>query len=411
MNSLGVDLSLSFRKWKLILPKKTYDEDEVMSKILYLIITATLCQAQNTNIVPDEYSKESIDRIFYQRNWTPTRKAEYNDFHYTRKSWEELKGLLLDHTISAKKLGVTNCSSYKSETDKRISLKRVMSFSILNSFYRWNSFDLKNKKKCIQLLFPEKKFLNKKEAQILLSASLGYKFDELGLNKPNIINKKEYFLNPTKHDCDGRYYLKQGQQLSDMMTKIVQLDGQCFRETSYPPKPRPSLSASKMMPKNPLLDLFRYILYKKKNCYLFFYKEDDTFQSPYICMKALPKYDILDSMIELNFTTEINEGVFDGFLMVFKDYSEKQREKILYQQVEKLLLDLGLSRDSVMKVYNNGLIDDIKTQIKSIRNKKIKAEIKRKIVIKINFSYGFDMNYKIIRDANGNMQIEKILGY
>jgi len=383
-----------------------------MSKILTLIIVGiTLCHAKNTNMIPDEYSEESIDRIFHQRNWTPTRKAEYNDFYYTRKSWQDLKGLLFDHTISAKKLGVTNCSSYKSEIDNRLILKRVMSFSILNSFYRWNSFDLKNKKKCIQLLFPEKKFLNKKEAQILLSASLGYKFDELGLNKPNIVNKKEYFLDPNKHDCNGRYYLKQGQQLSDGMTKIVHLDGQCFRETSYPPKTRPSLSVNKMMLKNPLLDLFSYILYKKKNCYLFFYKEDDAYQPPYICMNELPKFNAFNGMFKLNFTTDINEGMFDGFLMVFKDYTEKQREKILYQQVEKLLSDLGLSRDSAMKAYNDGLIDDIKTQVESIRNKKIKAEIKQKTVIKINFSYGFGMNYNIIRDVNGTMQIEKILGY
>ena len=69
-----------------------------MSKFLTIIlifIGIAICQAEKSNIVPIEYSEKSIDRIFHQKNWSPTMRADYNDSHYSRKSWTELKELLI----------------------------------------------------------------------------------------------------------------------------------------------------------------------------------------------------------------------------------------------------------------------------------------------------------------------------
>ena len=95
------------------------------------------------------------------------------------KSWTGLQQAMQGNTMTATELNVQDCSVLAWK------LKNIGSYyqHILYSSYKWEVYQATNGINCIKLIEPKVGYLNESEAVALLSASVGYHFDQLGFWK------------------------------------------------------------------------------------------------------------------------------------------------------------------------------------------------------------------------------------
>ncbi|MBL4661542.1 MAG: hypothetical protein JKY19_14380 [Alcanivoracaceae bacterium] len=150
--------------------------------LIFIMITILFsCQTKSDDIKPSEtiISREQFTRDLFQK---------YDHENYIK--WQKLNQLLANDLISAKELGVIDCQGFDRNSEKLV-LKQTISYSILDGYFRWNTYET-IKGKCIERsinnigLF----FLNITESRVLLSASEGYHFKTQGLKPPTILNKR-----------------------------------------------------------------------------------------------------------------------------------------------------------------------------------------------------------------------------
>jgi hypothetical protein len=92
------------------------------------------------------------------------------------RSWSDIKQVMADHTKSLSKLKVKDCSMIRDD----LTMIGTYYQNILYADYQWVLYEDKQAKLCVELLQPDIGFLTETEAAVLLSASAGYHFEELG---------------------------------------------------------------------------------------------------------------------------------------------------------------------------------------------------------------------------------------
>jgi len=92
------------------------------------------------------------------------------------RSWTDLQQAMQGNTMTATELNVQDCSVLAWK------LKKIGSYyqHILYSSYKWETYKATNGINCIKLIKPKIGYLNESEAVALLSASVGYHFEQLG---------------------------------------------------------------------------------------------------------------------------------------------------------------------------------------------------------------------------------------
>ena len=92
------------------------------------------------------------------------------------RSWRDLIEEMSNDLLTVTELNIQEC------TGNPAKFKKIGSYfqNILYSDYKWNRYETKSGKHCIELRSPRIGFLSEFETQVLLSASKGYHFEELG---------------------------------------------------------------------------------------------------------------------------------------------------------------------------------------------------------------------------------------
>ncbi|MBL4659773.1 MAG: trypsin-like serine protease [Alcanivoracaceae bacterium] len=102
------------------------------------------------------------------------------------RSWTDLQQAMQGNTMTATELNVQDCSGFISKLTKIGSYYQ----HILYSSYKWETYKATNGINCIKLIKPKIGYLDESEAVALLSASVGYHFEQLGFWKEaGIYNK------------------------------------------------------------------------------------------------------------------------------------------------------------------------------------------------------------------------------
>ncbi len=168
--------------------------------ILLVTILNTSCafKQEVTNDKANEFTKP------------PNKSVSYR--FENQEKWQELKKVLANDLMSAEELGVIDCRKIKRKSGL-YWLTNEKIYSIFNSFYQWQTYQTKNGI-CIKVLNINAKkesfFITVFDSRVLLSASKAYHFEELGLEKPNILAETIFLGKPTFKYCKtgGTRYFK-----------------------------------------------------------------------------------------------------------------------------------------------------------------------------------------------------------
>jgi len=139
-------------------------------------------------------------------------KASHDSVDYKFKKqekWLELKKLLANDLMSAEELGIVACSTFKrppveielKQPFKAWRLKQQNESWILNTWYKWNTYELNGKDLCIEMLEPQQEFLSELDSRVLLSASLNYHFEEIKLEHSFNYKVKKFKASSNIENC------------------------------------------------------------------------------------------------------------------------------------------------------------------------------------------------------------------
>ena len=165
----------------------------MLKKLLLLFITMTIllsCHSKPKGIKPSS-------QILAAEQQTRDLFIKYEKKKYGK--WQELQRLLANDLISAKELDVIDCRGFDYQSDL-LRFKQSNIVNIHGGGYSWNAYET-NEGICISFnITIGRFFLSVDEARVLLSATQGYHFDRLEIEKPKflfkltILQDKRYIL-------------------------------------------------------------------------------------------------------------------------------------------------------------------------------------------------------------------------
>lgn len=205
-----------YKNYKRLLTYIIRNYKRVLTPLTPIIILFSCHSSERVNVKP------STEAILYEQYGRELFK-KYQPNNYNK--WQELNKLLERNFIPPNKLNVIDCRGLNQHSEDLVKVK-VLDYDILGKTYSWNEYEMEQGR-CIQLNISVSNsfFLSPLEASILLSASIGYHFEELNLKLPTILYKKMIL-----HDLNG---MPCGSTSIEQRKNITIHKNGCMEETYY----------------------------------------------------------------------------------------------------------------------------------------------------------------------------------